>query len=304
VGVSEAPLAQLKAGSNKSSRGLSVLDEFNRLKQKLSETFAALSKSNQTLIIAICTILVMYLFFWIVDKIFVYVLARSYVSEIADVFNLNTHLAAAASFAVFIMFVYLLSLSFSFSRSRRIIGVIGLAAMVLTHSLLLWQGTQNQFFDRSGKTLKCYILSRDGVVRYMERAGIDPITGKQCQDLTPDLLERLQEYARGRRPELVLEDEPVFFDQRTGDPIIWYWRAKSGDIELFNLMGFHPESGEELLPVTPAVVAEWKQQWLWKERHRHPPRAVQRSLLRVPDTTGSNDLRRHEERRIPRDEKV
>jgi Flp pilus assembly protein TadB len=127
--VSEAPLAQLKAGSNKSSRGLSVLNEFNRLKQKLSETFAALSKSNQTLIIAVCTILVMYLFFWIVDKIFVYVLARSYVSEIADVFNLNTHLAAAASFAVFIMFVYLLSLSFSFSRSRRIIGVIGLAAI-------------------------------------------------------------------------------------------------------------------------------------------------------------------------------
>jgi len=148
------------------------------------------------------------------------------------------------------------------------------AAMVLTHSLLLWQGTQNQFFDRSGKAIKCYILSRDGVVRYMERAGIDPITGKQCQDLTPDLLERLQEYARGRRPELVLEDEPVFFDQRTGDPIIWYWRAKSGDIELFNLMGFHPESGEELLPVTPAVVAEWKQQWLWKERHRHPPNRV------------------------------
>ncbi len=251
-----------------------MFNEFKRLKQTSSETFAALSKSNQIFIVAVIAILFMYIFFWAADKLFLYVLARSYVSEIADVFNLNTHLAAAASFAVFIMFVYLLTLTFSFSRSRRIIGVLGLAAMVLTHSLLLWQGTQNQFFDRSGKAIKCYILSRDGVVRYMERAGIDPITGKQCRDVTPELIERLQEYARGRRPELVLEDEPVFFDQRTGDPIIWYWRAKAGDIELFNLMGFHPESGEELLPVTPAVVAEWKQQWIWKERHRHPPNRV------------------------------
>jgi hypothetical protein len=33
-------------------------------------------------------------------------------------------------------------------------------------------------------------------------------------------------------------------------------------------------------------------------------RAVQRSLLRVPETTGSNGLRRHEEGRIPRTVKV
>ena len=249
-------------------------NELNRLKQKLTETFGALNKSNQIFIVAVCAILVLYMFLWLIDKLFVYFLAKSYVSEIADVFNLNTHLAAAASFAIFITFVYLLSLSFSFTRKSRIIGVLGLAAMVIMHSLLLWQGTQNQFFDRSGKAIKCYILSRDGVVRYMERAGIDPVTGRQCQDVTPELLERLQEYARGRRPELVLEDEPVFFDQRTGEPIIWFWRAKSGDIELFNLMGFHPESGEELRPITPAVVAEWKQQWLWKERHRHPPNRV------------------------------
>ncbi len=249
-------------------------NELNRLKQKLTETFGALNKSNQIFIVAVCAILVLYMFLWLIDKLFVYFLAKSYVSEIADVFNLNTHLAAAASFAIFITFVYLLSLSFSFTRKSRIIGVLGLAAMVIMHSLLLWQGTQNQFFDRSGRAIKCYILSRDGVVRYMERAGIDPVTGRQCQDVTPELLERLQEYARGRRPELVLEDEPVFFDQRTGEPIIWFWRAKSGDIELFNLMGFHPESGEELRPITPAVVAEWKQQWLWKERHRHPPNRV------------------------------
>ena len=142
AGWARAGLAQLKAASNKIGRGPSVRNEFNRLKQNLTETFGALNKSNQIFIVAVCAILVLYIFLWLVDKLFIYLLAKSYVSEIADVFNLNTHLAAAASFVIFITFVYLLSLSFSFSRSRRIIGVLGLAAMVITHSLLLWQGTQ------------------------------------------------------------------------------------------------------------------------------------------------------------------
>ena len=61
--------------------------------------------------------------------------------------------------------------------------------------------------------------------------------------------------------------------------IIWFWRAESGEIELFNLMGFHPESGEELQPVTRDVVDAFKAQVALHrkeeaESSRRPPQRV------------------------------
>jgi hypothetical protein len=76
----------------------------------------------------------------------------------------------------------------------------------------------------------------------------------------------------------VNEDEPVFFDPRTGEPIVWFWRAKSGEIELFNLMGFHPETGEELQPVSRDAVEAFKLQVSarrqWEERRQRPPQRI------------------------------
>ena len=52
----------------------------------------------------------------------------------------------------------------------------------------------------------------------------------------------------------------MFFDRATGEPIVWYLKTAAGELELFDLMGFHPATGEELLPVTKEVVNEWNQQ--------------------------------------------
>ncbi len=48
-------------------------------------------------------------------------------------------------------------------------------------------------------------------------------------------------------------------DSRTGEPIVWFSKNTGGSIELFDLMGFHPITGEELLPITRDVVETWKQ---------------------------------------------
>ena len=62
-----------------------------------------------------------------------------------------------------------------------------------------------------------------------------------------------------------------FFDLRTGEPIVWFYRDKDGNIELFNLMGFHPESGEELQPVNAEIIKAYKAQ---AQRRFSPPRRV------------------------------
>jgi TPR repeat protein len=109
------------------------------------------------------------------------------------------------------------------------------------------------------QTKKCYVITRDGV-RYSDKPGIDQLTGRQCREITDQLIERLREYEKGKRPTKVASNDPTFFDPATGEPIVWYLKNATGQIELFDLMGFHPATGEELLPVTKEVADEWSQQ--------------------------------------------
>ena len=197
--------------------------------------------------------------FFIVDKIFYFALSRSYVEQIAIVFNLNRHLADAIALAVFVLVVFFASKVFSFSARNRRIGYLGIVGLLIANSLALWQGTKNEFFEASGVATKCYVLTREGV-HYGERPGVDPSTGKLCRPVTVDMLERLEAYAHGKRPERVTIDDPVFFDLKTGEPVIWFAKTKSGEIHLFDLMGFDPETGEELNPISRDVVEEWKSQ--------------------------------------------
>lgn len=66
-------------------------------------------------------------------------------------------------------------------------------------------------------------------VRYGDQPGIDPVTGRQCRELTPQVFERLHEYEKGNRPKRIMAADPTFFDPRTGDAIIWYYKNKNGD---------------------------------------------------------------------------
>ena len=77
--------------------------------------------------------------------------------------------------------------------------------------------------------------------------------------------ERIQAYKWGNRPGRIETADPTFFSLRTGEPIVWYHRKESGIVELFDLMGFDPDTGDELLPVTREVVALWRTQ---KRRER------------------------------------
>src|SRR5262249_42912952 len=56
----------------------------------------------------------------------------------------------------------------------------------------------------------------------------------------------------------------------------WFYKSKSGEIELFNLMGFHPETGDELEPVSKEVADLWKAQAADRKARdaRRPPERV------------------------------
>jgi hypothetical protein len=145
--------------------------------------------------------------------------ARSYVDDVADVFDLNKHLAKAIALAVFVIAVYLIGKTFSLSRTSRRIGYLGILGLLIGHSLVLWRGTNDQKFTTSGESIKCYVITHEGEVHYGERPGIDPATGRPCRAVTPDLVYLLEEYKKGRQPRRITSTEPSFFDPRS-DPRI------------------------------------------------------------------------------------
>ena len=136
-----------------------------------------------------------------------------------------------------------------------------IAAVITGFTASGW-AQDTEFFDREGNAIKCYIITRDSL-EYGERPGIDPKTGRECKPVTPEIVERLQKYRDGNRPKLIVSEQPVFFDPRTGNPIVWYHRDDAGKVEIFDLMGFDPTTGKELSPITKEIVDVWNAQ---KER--------------------------------------
>jgi hypothetical protein len=234
-----------------------------------------LNRPLRLLAIAAAVVAIAFILFFLLEKVFIYFFAATYVDAIADAWDLNKNLANATVWLVFAATVVLFGFVFSFSRTKRLIGIVGVVGLLIGQSLLVWLGTSGAFFDRSGRAAKCYVITRDEV-HFRERAGIDPVTGRECRPVTPEIVERLSAYAAGKRPERITSQQVTFFSVRTGEPIVWFYKKADGSIELFDLMGFHPETGEELLPITRPVVSQWRAEVEQRnaQEARRPPAIV------------------------------
>jgi len=97
----------------------------------------------------------------------------------------------------------------------------------------------------TGTARKCYVVTRDDI-RHGESLEIDPATGRECRPVTAEVIERLRAYKWGNRPRRIESTDPIFFSLRTGEPIVWYHKDENDEIQLFDLMGFDPGTGDEL----------------------------------------------------------
>ncbi len=155
---------------------------------------------------------------------------------------------------------------------------MGVLSLIIGHSLLLGRIDAN--FRKNGTAEKCYVMTRT-TIKTLNRIGIDPDTGLECRPLTPQIVEKLEEYRSGHRATQITSNDPKFFDAVTGEPVVWYSKNDQGEIELFDLMGFHPKTGEELTPITRQVAEDWKTQ---------SEKVVRRAAGRVADPAGSGSL--------------
>jgi len=229
----------------------------NGLSTKIARHLSRFSAPARLAILAVCLILGAIVLFWLTNQFFYYAVAKSYTDEISQAYNINAGFTKALLWTSFAAVVLFAGWTFSFSKQKRTIGYIGFLGLLIGHGLLL--GLRDRNYDIAGKTEKCFVLTREGI-KILNQVGTDPDTGRECKLLTPQMTEKYDAYKNGRRPKAVNDTDPAFFDPVTGEAIIWYAKGDDGHIELFDLMGFHPKTGEELKPIERQVVDEWRSQ--------------------------------------------
>jgi hypothetical protein len=230
-----------------------------------------LSVAVRLMVLLLVCVLVGGLLFWLCNEVVYFYVARSYAQELADAYDLNRGLTNAVLWASFAAIVTFSGFMFSFSKQKRRIGYVGLGVLVIGHSLLIGRVDVN--FRKSGVAERCYVMTRT-TIKVLNRVGIDPETGLECRPLSPQMVEKIDLYRSGHRATQITSADPKFFDAVTGEPIVWFSKSDKGEIELFDLMGFHPKTGEELTPITRQVADAWKAQNA-KTGHR--------AAIRVPD---------------------
>lgn len=195
--------------------------------------------------------------FWLFNQMFYYVVAKSYVDELSGAYSINKGFTKALVWASFGAVVFFAGMVFSFSKRKRTVGYLGILGLLIGHGVLL--GMRDTLYDpNTGRTEKCYVIARDGI-KILNHVGVDPDTGRECRTATPQMTEKYNAYRDGHRPQLITDRDPAFFDPVSGEPIVWYAKT-AGRIELFDLMGFHPKTGEELKPIDRQIVDEWRAQ--------------------------------------------
>jgi hypothetical protein len=108
----------------------------SRVEKTLVGGFAfvsGLARPARVAIALVAAILVSALLLWLIDKFFLYYLARSYVDEVAQVLDLNPHLANALVLATFVATVFFARYVYAFSSKKRFVGIAGIAALLIGH---------------------------------------------------------------------------------------------------------------------------------------------------------------------------
>jgi|GEM_PF-5649354 hypothetical protein len=77
-----------------------MVNEFKEFFARLKERWSSVGPAVQLVIAGCLALAGASLALWLVDKVFLYLLARSYVDDVANVLDLNEHLAKAISIAV------------------------------------------------------------------------------------------------------------------------------------------------------------------------------------------------------------
>lgn len=193
-------------------------------------------------------------------------IADNYAKNLSIYIPLNEGFITTLTYVIFFALVYLASYIFSADPSHRKLGVIAIAVAFLTYNIVIGVAMMdNRIHPISGKAMKCYV-QLENTVKYFDlvegnERKYDPVTGRPCIPITPELAEKLDKQEQQVLPRKIPANAEIdLFDRVFGTPVTWYYRNAFGKIELYDNAGFHPINGAKLQAVDEAIAQEWTTQ--------------------------------------------
>ena len=193
-------------------------------------------------------------------------IADSLASELAIYVPMNHGFLRATTLLLFVGLIPLGAIVVSLNRRRWKAGLfVGGITLAAFYAVIGFASTGFKINPISGAPTKCYSLFNGKVIYHELVDGLerqyDPATGRRCNPVTPEVAVKLSLYEHAVVPNRIPDSvEPDMFDRTLGTPLVWYFLADDGTIELFDNEGFHPETSISLLPITPEVARVWRAQ--------------------------------------------
>ena len=147
---------------------MSLLSDFQ---STVAKRLSDLRSPARLVLLSVLIMLTALLLYWLFNELLYYWLAKSYVDEISQAYDINKGFTKALVWASFAILVVFGGWIISFSKAKRLIGFAGIVALLVAHSIVL--GMRDTHFSVDGRTEKCYVLLRDGI-KILNHVGVDP----------------------------------------------------------------------------------------------------------------------------------
>jgi hypothetical protein len=146
-------------------------------------------------------------------------------------------------------------------RARAVSQVLGALGVVLgilvALQVVLWALTRHFNFDAQGRPVVYLSFRRDGVHKSFH-PGVDRVTGRAKQAISPERATWLSELMREPLREVDPAVETNWFDINSGEPNLWYVEVAPQRWQFFNRPLFHPQLQIEAQPITPELLTRWQ----------------------------------------------
>lgn len=174
--------------------------------------------------------------------------------DLSTVVDINPWLSKLLEVLLYFLAFAVVGAFMSFSGTKQRNAVLASVAGFTTIYGSAWFLTRDVWFDKDGNSLKCYVITHQGV-QLFDTKRFDPKTGQKCQPISQQMapaLQRLVDHQKKSEPVSPVDPASVAaFSQRTGEPLLWYVERENGEVLFYDVPGFDRDSSKPFKQVTP-----------------------------------------------------
>jgi hypothetical protein len=241
------------------------------------------------IIVLLAVVIVGLLIYSFVTDTPIYIISKLYnyaVNKIVSLTGLSQWLVKGIVIIALIPMLWVIpnSIKGKYKKQAKAAGMLYIGVFFLS----LYFMSKDIYFSHAGdeETFKWYSARDEGYFT-SDTPGKDPVTGYILKPVTPEVARKIKLWKKGKEDFKRVDPRTTpFFNPISNNPEVWYYRHPDGTWDFYNKPGSHPDTGNELKPITPEAALLWKQEEKKGSAKSDPGEQDSRSTHKTPDYGG------------------